>query len=148
MSRMWLLVVLLIGHIILLMLAATDFSIVSWLWGDVCWSWNYFQYTYKSGWGQSYVSDYTFGQLLCYIAGYGLGAAAFAIVWVRYRILLSGIATVLCLLGVLSFLIEASHYLWSHHLSWIASFPVLMVVLWVCIGAQLGRNRKRYMARK
>ncbi len=139
MSRMRILIVLLISHVVLLALASTDFSIVSWLWGDLSWDWNYFQYSYKSGWGYTYVSDYALGQVLCYIVAYGLGIAAFAIAWIRHRIRLSALATALCLLGTLSFSIEATHWLWIHHLSWIASFPVVMVVLWICIGVQLGK---------
>jgi hypothetical protein len=36
---------------------------------------------------------------------------------------------VLCIVGLVSFGIEGSHRIWSHELSWIASFPVVMVPL-------------------
>ena len=130
---------LLIAHVVLLVLASTNFSIVSWLWGDPGWSWDHFQYSYRSGWGYTYVSDYSLAQVLSYMVAYGVGVAAFTGLSIRRRLRSSALATVLCLLGVLSFCIEASHWLWDHHLSWIASFPAVMVVLWICIGIQLSR---------
>ena len=131
------LILLLISHAVLLVLASTNFSAVSWVWGDLSWSWSYFQYSYRSGWGYTYVSDYALGQVLCYVLAYGLGVAVFVIVWIRHGLYLSAAATVVCLLGAVSFCIEATHWLWSHHLSWIASFPAVMVVLWICVGVQL-----------
>ena len=133
------LVLLLISHAVLLVVASTKFSIIIWLWGDLSWNWDYFRYSYRNGWGYTYESEYALGQVLCYIVAYGLGIAAFAIALIRYRLRLSAVATVLCLLGTLSFCIEATHWLWDHHLSWIVSFPAVMVVLWICIGIQLGR---------
>ncbi|MCP4640938.1 MAG: hypothetical protein GY851_10915 [bacterium] len=130
---------LLISHAVLLVLASTNFSVISWLWGDHSWTWNYFQYSYRNGWGHPYASEYSLGQVLCYITAYGLGALAFAIGWLRYRLRLSVAATVLCLLGTLSFCIEATHWLWTHHLSWIASFPAVMIVLWMVVGVQAFR---------
>ena len=137
------LIVLLISHAVLLVLASTNFSVVSWLWGDFSWNWSYFQYSYRNGWGYTYVSDYNLGQVACYVGAYGLGVAAFTIARVRYRLSLSTAAIVVCLLGAVSFCIELTHWFWSHHLSLIASFPAAMVVLWVVIGAQLGRISRR-----
>ena len=132
-------VILFVGHVVLLVLASTNFSVVSWLWGDLSWTWSYYHYSYRNGWGHTYVSEYALGQVLCYAAAYGLGVAAFAIVWIRHRLLSSGLATVVCLVGAASFCIEATHWLWPHHLSLIASFPVVMVVLWICVGVQAGK---------
>jgi hypothetical protein len=133
------LILLLVGHVVLLALASTDFSAVSWLWGDLSWNWSYLQYSYRNGWGYTYVSEYALGQVLCYIGAYGLGIAVFGIAWIRHGLCLSAIATLVCLLGAVSFCIEATHWLWSHHLSWIASFPAVMLVLWICVGAQIGK---------
>lgn len=132
---------LLTGHIALLMLASTNFSLLSWLWGDISWNWDYFQYTSKHGWGYTFVSEYSLAQVLCYVVAYGLGIAAFGISMVRYRLRLSAVGIALCLLGMLSFCIEATHWLWDHHLSWIASFPAVMLVLGICIGVQLAKHR-------
>ena len=136
---MRILVGLLVGHAVLLMLASTNFTMVSWLWGDFSPQWSYFQCSHRSGWGISYVSEFGLGQVLCYLAAYGLGLAAFILAFVRYRLGLSAVAAVLCLAGAVSFGIEATHWLWNHHCSWIASFPVVMVVLWAGAGIQLCR---------
>ena len=132
-------VLLFTSHVVLLVLASTNFSIVSWLWGDPFLNWDYFRYSYRNGWGYTYVSEYSLAQVLSYMAAYGLGIAAFASLLIRHRLRSSALAAILCLVGALSFCIEASHWLWDHHLSWIASFPAVMVVLWICIGTQLRR---------
>ncbi len=77
---------LLIGHAALLLLASTNFMIVSWLWGNTSWTWNYFQYSYGSGWGYDFQSNYPLGQVLCYLGAYGLGLAAYGLVWIRLRL--------------------------------------------------------------
>ncbi len=136
-------IALLVGHAVLLVLASTNFSVVSWLWGDLSWNCTFIRYAYRNGWGHAYVSDYSIGQVLCYVAAYGLGVAAFGIAWLRLQLPLSAVATVVCLLGAVSFGIELTHWLWAHHLSVIASFPAAMIVLWVCIAAQLGNIRHR-----
>lgn len=133
-------VALFISHVVLLVLASTDFSIISWLWGDRSWSWDYWQYRYRNGWGYTYVSEYAVGQVLCYIATYGLGLAAFTMAWIHHRVAVSTVAMILCLLGALSFSIEATHWLWDHHFSWIASFPAVMMVLWIYVGVRLGTH--------
>ena len=136
-------IVLFVIHAVLLVLASTNFSVVSWLWGDFSWDFRYFEYGYRSGWGYTYVSDYTLGQVLCYVGAYSLGVAAFAIGWLRHGLWLSVPSMIVCIIGATSFCIELTHWLWSHHLSLIASFPVVMVVLWVVIAVQLGRIRSR-----
>ena len=136
-------IVLFVIHAVLLVLASTNFSVVSWLRGDFSWDFRYFEYGYRSGWGYTYVSDYTLGQVLCYMAAYGLGVAVFAGTWLRYGLWLSVPAMVVCFVGAASFCIELTHWLWSHHLSLIASFPAVMVVLWVVIAVQLGRISSR-----
>ncbi len=137
------LTLLLIIHAVLLVLACTNFSVVSWLWGDFSWNFRYFEYGCKNGWGYTYVSDYSLGQVFCYIAAYGLGVAVFAIGWLRHGLRLSVPAMVVCLAGAASFCIELTHWLWPHDLSLIASFPLVMVVLWAVIGAQLGKISRR-----
>lgn len=136
-------IVLFVSHAVLLVLASTNFSVLSWLWGDFSWSFSYFEYGYRNGWGYTYMSDYALKQVLCYVGAYSLGVAVFAIAWLRYGLWLSVLAMIACLIGVASFCIELTHWLWSHHLSLIASFPAVMVVLWIVIGAQLGKISRR-----
>ena len=132
---------LLMAHIALLILAATDFTAVTWMWGDHAWSLNYFQYTHQTGWGHSYESPYGLGQVLCHIAAYGAGTVAFLLAWVRAKAWVGWPGAVLCGVGLASFSIEGSHWLWAHNLSWIASFPGVMAILWVILIVELARSK-------
>ncbi len=134
------LITLLSTHAVLLALASTRFSIISWLWGDVCWNWSYFQYAYRNGFGFVYVSDHSLAQVLCYIAAYGVGAVALGLASLRHHVRLGGFGTLLCVVSTVSFTIELTHWLWRHNFSWIASFPAVMVALWVVVGVQLARR--------
>ncbi len=133
------LIILFIAHIICLLLAATKFTIISWIWGNNSWQLSYFQYCYRNGWGHAYVSDFELSHVLSYIIAYTLGAAAFGFAASRYRLPFSRLGTIVCITGAASFSIEATHWLWNHHLSLIGSFPIIMVVVWVCVGAQIGK---------
>ena len=134
---------LLIGHLVLLALASTNFSILSWMWGPASLNWNYFQFTHKDGWGYIYVSDYSAGQVLCYILGYGLGVAAFAAAMAAWRFFAAVLGVLVCLAGAASFAIEATHWLWDHHLSLIASAPAAVAVLWIYIAIRLALRRRK-----
>ncbi len=133
------LAVLLLAHIVLLLLAATRFSIVSWLWGEVSWQLNYFQYAHRKLWGILYVSKYTLPQVVVYVLGYLVGLLTF---WCADRALpafLKGAGAIICLLGLVSFSLELSHWFCRHGISWIASFPVLLVPGWIWLGSRLAR---------
>ena len=128
-------------HLVLLLLASTNLSIISWAWGDHRWTWNYFQYTYHDGWGYQYVSNFSLLQVLLYLAAYASGLAVLARLK-PHRPLLDALATVVCLLGAASFGLELTHWAWEHHLSWIVSSPGALLVLWVCIGIQVARAKQ------
>lgn len=137
---------LFIAHFVLMLLASTNLTIVSWIWGEGAWTWNYIQYTYRDGWGYVYRSDYSLHQVLLYLAAYGTGLVVYPILW-RHRVYLSGLAFVVCLLGAVSFGLELTHWFMDHHLCWIASVPGAVVVLWICIAIQLlWRARQREQA--
>jgi len=128
-------------HVLLLILACTDFSIISWLWGDLSWSCSCFTYSYRNGFGYEYVSDYSLLQVLAYLLGYGLGLPVFVFAWKRQWVLLGLCGFVLCAVGFVSFTIEASHWVWQHNLSLIASFPAILFVLWIFWGTMVSRTR-------
>jgi len=130
-----------IAHIVLLLLASTNLSIISWAWGDNSLSWNYFQYSYRDGWGYRYESNYSLLQVLLYMGAYGSGLLVLSLLKYRHAYL-SGLAAIVCLFGLASFALELTHWLRDHHLSWIASFPGFLAVLWICIGVQLAIARR------
>ena len=134
------------AHVLLLILAATRFSVISWLWGDASWNWSYFTYSSRSGFGYEYVSDYSLPRVFAYLAGYAIGLPVFIFAVRRRWMLLGWFGIILCGLGVASFGIESSHWLWRHHTSWIASFPAAMAVLWVIWVLRVGKQGKELRA--
>jgi hypothetical protein len=126
--RFW--VILLLAHIILLVLAATDFSILPFLGDDGSFGCELWKLRHSSGWGKRYVSEYSIWQILCYLAAYGLGIPVFAWAARAGWAWLASIGVIVCGVGFISFAIEGSHWLISHNRSLIASFPVVLPVLW------------------
>jgi hypothetical protein len=126
-------------HAALLLAASTRFSVVSWMWGKSAWTWDYLQYAYRNGWGYEYQSDYSLAVVLAYIAAYSLGLIGYGM---ASRFVAAGwsiLGAILCVLGLISFLIEGSHWLWSHHLSWILSCPAAGLLLAVGVLVQLAK---------
>jgi hypothetical protein len=128
-------------HAGLLALASTKFSIVSWIWGSWPWSWNYFQYSYRNGWGYPYQSDYSLAVVVAYIAAYLVGMAGYGLAWHYVRGGWEVLGIILSVLGLVSFLIEGSHWLWSHHLSWIFVCPAASLLLAGVVIFRLGKVR-------
>lgn len=126
-------------HAGLLVAASTKFSVLSWMGGSPHWTWDYFQYAYKDGWGYRYESDYSLLIVLTYIAAYLAGVAGYALTWKRLAGAWTGLAAILSALGLISFLIEGSHWLWEHHLSWIFSCPAGSLLLMAVVLVQLCR---------
>lgn len=116
-------------HAGLLVLASTRFSVVSWIWGNCSWTWNYFQYSHENGWGYQYHSNYSLVVVLTYIAAYLAGLAGYTMAGRRVRGWWNGLAAMLSALGLICFLIEGSHWLWAHQWSWIAVCPAASLLL-------------------
>lgn len=121
---------LLLLHALLLLLASTDFTVVTATFGqEDSWRWCYFKYDSESGWGYQYVSDYTLPVVLTYLAAFAVGTVGFAVVSLRGRWLIGVLGLVLSVLGLISFGIEGSHWVLEHHRSWLAFSPAIMFVL-------------------
>jgi len=127
-------------HAILLVLASTQFTVLSWMWGDCAWSWNYFQYSHRNGWGFQYLSDYSLAVVLTYIVAYLAGFVGFVMARNIRPTGWAVIGIILSVLGLVSFLIEGSHWLWSHHLSWIVSCPAGCLILAGVVMVQISRK--------
>jgi len=111
------------------------------MWGDLSLHGSYFNCSYSNGFGYEYVSDYPLPQVLAYLLAYAAGLPVFIHAWKKQWMLLGLCGIILCAIGFVSFTIEASHWLWQHHLSLIASFPVIMIVLWAFWAAMAARTR-------
>jgi len=127
-------------HAGLLLLASTRFTVVSWIVGPPAWSWDYLQYAYRSGWGYQYHSEYALAVVLTYLAAFLVGIIGYAMAGRRIAGACSAPAILLCVLGSISFLIEGSHWLWDHHLSWIAICPAASLLLAGIAIVQLAMN--------
>jgi hypothetical protein len=130
-------------HLLLLLLAATDLSIISWAWGNRTWKFDFFSYAYHHGWGYPFKSDYTLHQVLLYLAAYALGTIVSLVMWTRLRATLARLTMIICAIGTASFALELTHWVWDHHLSLIGSFPIVLIVIWIGIGAQLALRQSR-----
>jgi len=130
---------LLLGfHVALLLLASTQFTILSWMWSERSWTFNYYHYSWSNGWGFQYQSDYDLTVILTYIAAYLSGFGTYYVIACKYaRVRGTFLALILCLVGLASFLIEASHWLWEHHLSCIASCPLASLFLAIVVAFQI-----------
>ena len=127
-----------------LVLASTRFSVVSWLWGDWSWTWDYFQYSYRNGWGYQYRSNYSLVVVLTYLTAFALGLIAHSAARTRVASVWSNVAMILCVLGLVSFAIEGSHWLREHHLSWIAMCPAASLLLAIVAIVQLDRAKRTH----
>jgi hypothetical protein len=125
-------------HLVLLALACTDFTLVSG-WFNGVWKCDFYTYRYANGWGYVYRSDYTLPVVITYLIAYATGTAFYALTWRAGSRWVAGAGLTLCIIGLLSFGIEGSHWLWTHNLSWIASFPMVLVPLAVVAACQAHR---------
>ena len=117
---------LLLSHGLLLLLASTDFTAVTALFGGGSLRWEYFQYRFASGFGQPYVSEYSLLVVLTYCVAFACGALAYKQSSSRR---LGSAGLILSVLGVCSFVLEASHRIFAHHLSWLAFSPIINFVI-------------------
>ncbi len=131
--------VAIVVHLVLLALACTSFTLVT-VWASGAWTCNFYACRYADGWGYVYQSDYTLAVIITYLAAYATGLAVYGFAWGAGSRWVAGVGLALCIVGLVSFGIEGSHWVWSHNLSWIASFPVVMVPLAVVAGYQCYRR--------
>lgn len=130
-------------HIALLIIASTRLTAISWIWGGRPWTWDYFQYAYRNGWGYQYQSDYSPSVVVAYVLAYALGFLAYLLVRKLINPLLAGVGVIVCGFGTLSFCIEGSHWLLDHHLSLILSCPAAALIVGAVVVVQLARGPSR-----
>jgi hypothetical protein len=129
------------AHIVLLLLAATEFTLITWF-RDRNFTINAFAYSFQSGWGYEYRSNYSFAIVATYLAAYVAGLVVFWHALHQRSWLIGGLGAILCSLGVISFAVEGSHWIMTHNRSFIVSFPIVMAVLWICLLGRWVINRR------
>jgi hypothetical protein len=120
---------LLAAHILLLVLASTQFTIATVWFGDHRWTWNYFDCAHSNGFGYHDVSAYSLPVVLTYIAAYVAGLIAYLVAWRRGRLVIGLVGALVSAMGLVSFGIEGSHWFFDHNLSWIFSCPLVALPL-------------------
>ena len=126
-------------HALLMLLASTEFTIVTAIFGGDSLRWCCYRCASQSGFGRQFVSDYTLPVVLGYLATFAVGIAGFSLALRRGRHVVGLLGVVLSMIGVISFAIEGSHWIIEHHRSWIAFSPAVMfiLVLLACLPACL-----------
>src|SRR5204863_8475573 len=94
-------------HVVMLLLAATNFTLVTAPFSGPGWTCNYFSCGYANGWGYVYRSDYSLAQVVAYLVAYGAGAVLYPMV-TRPKFL-GVVASAVCAVGFVSFAVELSH---------------------------------------
>jgi hypothetical protein len=132
---MWQWISLLLAHVLLLVLASTNFTVLTGL-GDGQFQWEYFRYAKQSGWGVPYEFPYSLPVVITYLAAYGAGLAAYVMAWRRGLPVIGAVGSLLCAIGFASFTYELTHWFNEHYRSWILSAPAALFVLAVVAVAQ------------
>jgi hypothetical protein len=133
---------LLVAHLTLLVLASTNFTAITAL-RDGQFRWQYLQYTSQQGWGVPYQFPYSLPEVLCYVAAYGVGAAAYLLIYRGGSPMVGLAGVLLCIPGFASFSFESTHWLVDHYRSWIASAPLALLVLAPVAAIQVYRRRRQ-----
>ncbi len=123
---------LLLAHVVLILLAATNFTIIDLLWqSEYNFQVNYYEFLSYSRWSRSSVPQlFSLLQVATYILGYAVGLVGY---WKlrRYRQrLIVGAGLLLCSSGLASFLFELTNWpTRTDHRSLIVSIPAAAVVV-------------------
>jgi hypothetical protein len=128
-TKLWLLGFLLL-HVVPLLAGASNFTIFSFWRHPGSFTFSFFDFSYSSGWGYVYQSSYSLWQVLAYLVAYATGVIFYP--RLARPTWLAAASVGICLMGLISFAIEASHWVLDHNLSLIASLPIalLLVALW------------------
>lgn len=128
-ARLWL-AAFVVLHFLPLLAGSTNFTIFTALRRPHAFNWSYLDFSYSNGWGYVYQSAYSPWQIAAYLLAYASGLFLHPKL-TRPRWLAS-VAMGLCLMGVVSFVIEASHFVFDHNLSLIGSAPIIMtpIAIW------------------
>lgn len=130
-------------YIVLLALASTRFSILDIVEGTGSLTWDYVTFCDKNGWGYRYVSEYSAKLVLTYVAAFLAGTLGHAMAVKYIAGPLNTLGLLLGAAGLVSFLIEGSHWISNHHLSLIATCPAASLLLALVATVRLDRLNLR-----
>jgi hypothetical protein len=131
-----------IAHLVLLLLASTDFTLITAPLGGASLQWNFFGWAYANGWGYAYRSNYSFVQVCAYLLAYASGIGLY--LWMLRPSIIRNFGVGICVAGVVSFTVELSHWVFDHNLSLIASFPMILIAIDIWIITMAFRAKPRF----
>lgn len=118
---------LFILHFILLLLAISNFTIIT-FWFNQDWSLALWNIAQKDSFGVPYKFDYSLELVLTYIGVYFTGFL-FYLKWsLGGAISLRRFSMLICILGLASFSLELLHWIVDFNFSLIVSFPVILLL--------------------
>lgn len=130
---------LLVAHLVLLLLASTSFTVLTYF-TERRFQIQYFQYLWQHGWGLRYQFPYSLSVVLTYVAAYAVGVVVYYVAYRDGAKILGSVGLLLCVAGVASFAFEATHWLVDHYTSLILSSPIVLGVLAPVVAIQQYRR--------
>jgi hypothetical protein len=115
-------------HVLLVVLASTSLTVVTGFHNGK-FQWEYFKYFWYHAWGVPYEFPYTLPVVIAYLAAYASGIAAYLAIRRSGSPGIGLAGVVLCGVGFASFAFELTHWLVDHSRSWIASAPIVALLL-------------------
>ena len=116
-------------HALLMLLASTSFTVVTFFTEDQPLQWCYLKYSHQSGFGYVYESDFSPIVIATYFISFLAGLIGFSVAYQRGRRIIGFAGAILSAVGLISFAIEGSHLFVEHNRSWLAFSPAIMLVL-------------------
>lgn len=120
---------ILLLHVCLLVLAVTRFTIATSAFVGGFPRWSFVTFVSQNGFGYKYASPFSLPVVLTYIAAYTVGLVGFTLALKRGSSIVGTLGAAMSVLGLVSFLIEGSHWAIEHNRSWLAFSPAAMFVL-------------------
>ena len=112
-----------------MLIAGTQYSLLThWYNGDEL-KWNFYQYRSVSGFGNVVEPTHSLAVVLAYLAAYLVGVIGFWLAIKAGSQILGSLGLLLSLVGLGSFLIEGSHWVLTHERIWLLHSPTLMILL-------------------
>lgn len=116
-------------HAALILLASTAFTVFTAPFGGDSLQWSFYSYSFRSGFGTPYVSDYSTAVVTTYLIAFAFGVIGFNMAYRAGRLRTGLLGVILSVVGLVSFTVELSHVFVDHHRSWVVIAPVAMLAL-------------------
>lgn len=128
--------ILLLIHSVLIVLAGTSYTVLTFPLGYTSWNVNLYQYWWNKGFGQQYESSYSNLDIGTYIAAFVVGIVAYCLAIRSRKRILGYTGLALSAIGLVCFVNEAFQVSQFQYHSWILASPPLMLILAIATALQ------------